>query len=269
MSAIDLGIIGAYLIGILVFGHSRKTAEPGSAVDYMLGGRRLTLPAFVATLVATWYGGILGVGEYTFRYGISNWLVFGVPYYLAAFLFAMLLAAKARRTQFITIPDRLHQCYGRHVSGVGAVVLFFWALPTAYILILGVLGNAFFGWPKFVGIVAGTVLVLIYAYVGGFRSLARADIWHFMSMYIGFVITLIALVSQVRWLLIYQDPCASDTSDLGRWQLPSGSSLSGMSSRWRHWLTLHSSRTAMPPRMNPWRVAAFWFRYFAGASSIS
>ncbi len=196
MSAIDLGIIGAYLIGILVFGHSKKTAEPGSAVDYMLGGRRLTLPAFVATLVATWYGGILGVGEYTFRYGISNWLVFGVPYYLAAFLFAMLLAAKARRTQFITIPDRLHQCYGRHVSGVGAVVLFFWALPTAYILILGVLGNAFFGWPKFIGIVAGTVIVLIYAYVGGFRSLARADIWHFMSMYIGFVVTLIALVAK-------------------------------------------------------------------------
>ena len=112
MSAVDLGIIGLYLIGIFIFGHSKKSANTGSAADYMLGGRRLTLPAFVASLVATWYGGILGVGEYTFRYGISNWLVFGVPYYLAAFLFAMLLAAKARRTQFITIPDRLNQYYG-------------------------------------------------------------------------------------------------------------------------------------------------------------
>lgn len=196
MSGIDLGIVGLYLIGIFVFGHSRKSAEPGSPMDYLLGGRRLTLPAFVASLVATWYGGILGIGEYTFRYGISNWLVFGLPYYLAAFLFAILLAAKARRTQFITIPDRLRQVYGRHVSGVSALVLFFWALPTAYILILGVLGNAFFGWHRIVGIVAGTVVVLIYAYAGGFRSLVKADIWHFSAMYVGFLVTLIVLITE-------------------------------------------------------------------------
>ena len=65
--------------------------------DYLVAGRRLTLPGFVASLVTTWYGGILGVGEYGWSYGISSWLVFGVPYYLWAGVFALVLARRARR----------------------------------------------------------------------------------------------------------------------------------------------------------------------------
>jgi len=49
--------------------------------------------------VATWYGGILGVGEYTWRYGVSNWLVFGVPYYLAAAGFAGHISVRSSRSQ--------------------------------------------------------------------------------------------------------------------------------------------------------------------------
>lgn len=194
MALLDVGIICCYLIGVFAFGHVRQKIAPGSAVDYMLGGRKLTLPVFVASLVATWYGGVLGVGEYTFRYGVSNWLVFGVPYYLAALLFAVFLAARARRTEFVTIPDRLNQCYGRHAAGVGGLVVFLWSLPAAYVLILGVLGHALFGWPQYVGTIAGTALVLFYAYTGGFRALARADMWHFIFMYLGFIVMFAVLL---------------------------------------------------------------------------
>ncbi len=194
MNILDLGIIVFYLLGIVVFGLMRRKPSGDSAVDYMLDGRRLTLPAFVATVVCSWYGGILGVGEYSYRFGVSNWLVFGVPYYVAALLFALLLAGKARRSEFLTIPDRLNLFYGRRVAALSAVIIFFWALPSAYFLILGVLGNSYFGWPTWVGIVIGAVLVTIYAFLGGFRSLVRADKWHFVFMYLGFVIMLVVLV---------------------------------------------------------------------------
>ena len=46
------------------------------------------------TLVSTWYGGILGVGEFSYRYGISNWVIQGVPYYVFALFFAFLLAKR-------------------------------------------------------------------------------------------------------------------------------------------------------------------------------
>ena len=99
----------AYVL-YLLYAVLRVMRKPAvGAVEYLVAGRRLTLPAFVATLVSTWYGGILGVGEYAWRHGLSNWLVFGVPYYSAPALFAFLLAARARRSRLLSIPDLLEQ----------------------------------------------------------------------------------------------------------------------------------------------------------------
>ena len=64
-----------------------RSREAGDAIDFLLAGRSLTLPVFVMTLVSTWYGGILGVGEFSYRYGISNWVIQGVPYYVFAAVF--------------------------------------------------------------------------------------------------------------------------------------------------------------------------------------
>ena len=46
-------------------------------------GRQLTLPLFVVTMVATWYGGIFAVNEITFNYGIFNFVTQGVFWYVA------------------------------------------------------------------------------------------------------------------------------------------------------------------------------------------
>ncbi len=193
MSALDLSLVILYLGGILVVGFLKRSGKEASAVDYIIGGRRLTLPAFVATLVSTWYGGILGIGEYTFRYGISNWLVFGVPYYLAALIFALLLAKKARHTQFLTIPDRLNECYGRQVAGLGALVVFVKTLPAAYILMLGVLCHEFFGLPYYAGILLGTLFSVVYVLLGGFKSVVRTDILQVVLMYLGFGVMFVLL----------------------------------------------------------------------------
>ena len=37
---------------------------------FLLSGRKLTTPALVATLVSTWYGGILEIGRFTYENGI-------------------------------------------------------------------------------------------------------------------------------------------------------------------------------------------------------
>src|SRR4029078_4601668 len=91
---VDLALLGAYAafllyVGVRLFGGARRRP-----VDSLLMGRTLALPSFVATLVSTWYGGVLGVGEYSYRYGISNWLVFGVPYYVGPLVFSCLCARR-------------------------------------------------------------------------------------------------------------------------------------------------------------------------------
>ena len=196
LGPIDLALIAlyaAFLLGLTVrmFGVAR-----GPVVDYLVMGRRLSLPSFVATLVTTWYGGILGIGEFTFRYGISNWLVFGVPYYLGAALFAIVIARRARRSQFYTVPDQLAHAYGRTAGLLGAVVIQFMSSPAPYILMLGVLVQLLFGWPLWIATVVGAVVSTSYSFRGGLHSVVRADNVQFVLMYLGFLVALPLLVAR-------------------------------------------------------------------------
>jgi SSS family solute:Na+ symporter len=159
-----------------------------AAADYIVLGRRLTLPAFVMTLVATWYGGILGVGEYAWRYGASNWLVFGLPYYLNAAVFALFLAARARRSLALTIPDQLAARYGRPTALAGAAMLFVMTAPAAYVLMLGSLVHLATGWPLALGVALGAFFSVAYVFRGGMRAIVGTDIVHFCLMFLAFLI---------------------------------------------------------------------------------
>jgi len=196
MALIDYSLIVLYLVAQMGVGFFRRLGKNSPVAEVILGGRMLTLPAFVASLVSTWYGGILGISEYSYRYGLSNWLVFGVPYYLAAFLFALYLAKKARQSEALTIPDRLAFAYGDKTAAVGAIVIFAMTVPTAYVLMLGVMAEQLFGWPYWAGVVLGTLLSGVYLYMGGFKSVVRTDILQFVLMFLGFAVLVIVLVSR-------------------------------------------------------------------------
>jgi SSS family solute:Na+ symporter len=185
----------ALILGIGFLRPARKSID-----SYFVLGRALTLPAFVASLVSTWYGGILGIGEFTYRFGISNWLVFGVPYYLAAFIFAIFIARKARKSNYYTIPDLLFRRFGKTVSVVGAFVIFFMTVPGAYVLMLGVLIHIVFGYSTEAGIIVGTLFSVIYVYRGGLRSVVRTDIFQFVLMFVSFFLALIFLWKTVGGL---------------------------------------------------------------------
>jgi len=192
ISTIDYFVIGLYFIFILYVGFrlvDRKSQS--STLQYLVGGRQLTIPAFVATLVSTWYGGILGVGEFSYRYGISNWLVFGVPYYVAAIIFAFLIAKRARRQQLLTIPEQLEKYYGKTTSLIGALFVFIMTVPAAYVLMLGILLQFFFGWPLWICVTLGSLFSMIYVLIGGFKSVVRTDFYQFSLMFLGFIIIII------------------------------------------------------------------------------
>jgi SSS family solute:Na+ symporter len=188
MHWLDYSLIAVYLIVLLGLGLSRRLKDGSDAGELILGGRTLTLPAFVASLVSTWYGGILGVGEYSYLYGVSNWLVFGLPYYLAAALFALFLAGKARRSEVLTIPQRLAQAYGNKAALAGSVIIWLMMVPAAYVLMLGVLGQIMFGWSLIVGILIGTGVSVLYVFTGGFRAVVRTDSLQFTLMFAGFAV---------------------------------------------------------------------------------
>ncbi|MDZ7821516.1 MAG: hypothetical protein U5N26_06730 [Candidatus Marinimicrobia bacterium] len=79
LTSFDIVIISLYFFMLILIGFIRRKKD-GKAEDFLLSGRRLTLPLFVMTLVSTWYGGILGIGEFTYLHGLSNWFVMGFPH---------------------------------------------------------------------------------------------------------------------------------------------------------------------------------------------
>lgn len=186
LAGVDIAIVLAYFGCVVYIGYRAGKRSNNDPTDFFLAGRTLTLPLFVATLVSTWYGGILGVGEFSYMYGISNWFVFGLPYYVFAILFAMLLAKRIRATNLATIPDKLAVSYDRKTSLLGSVLTFILVTPAAYVLMLGVLVQLIFGLDLSTSVVLATILTVWYLYSGGFRSDVWVNAFEFVMMFVGF-----------------------------------------------------------------------------------
>jgi len=197
----DVVLIVAYVSAVAVVGFWRRRT---SAEDYLIGSRSLGLPVFVATLVATWYGGILAVGEFTYGMGLLNWTTQALPYYLCAVAFALLLAPRIRQAELLTIPDKLERDYGRGAAVLGAVCAFVLCSPAPYVLMVGQLVEMCTGWPLLPSMLVGTVASALYVYSGGFRADVRINVLQFLLMFAGFGVALAVCVARLggaAWLL--------------------------------------------------------------------
>jgi len=193
----DIFCLGIYFALLIFIGFRafRKT-DISSQTDFLLGNRALTLPAFVATLVTTWYGGILGIGEFTYRFGISTWVVMGLPYYLFAAVFAYLVAAKIRNAGQYTIADLFYKNYGKTVGLIGSLFLLFMTSPAPYVLMVALLLQVIFGWSFIVSLLVGITISTVYVFFGGFRSVVQTDKLQFVLIYSGFILILIFLFNE-------------------------------------------------------------------------
>jgi SSS family solute:Na+ symporter len=192
---IDLSVVAGYFALIFFVGFvissRRKKGATSAGEEYILAGRGITLPFFVATLVATWYGNIFGIGEFVYSGGIVAWVCFGFPYYISAFLFAFLLAKKIRQSDVKTIPEQITSRYGEKAGYISSFIVLIITVPAAYILMLGVIVQLFTGWALWMCVVFGAIVSMIYLYTGGFRADVLTNTAQFVIMYIGFGVLLI------------------------------------------------------------------------------
>jgi SSS family solute:Na+ symporter len=203
MGPLDAAVIAAFLAATVALGLRRRARGAGRTEEYLLAGRSLGLASFVVTLVATWYGGVLGVGEYAYRHGISNWLVLGAPYYVGAALFAVLLAERARRFAGYTVPDILYERYGRAAGWIGAATVFALSVPAPYLLMLGVLLRRTTGMGEPLGVTVSAIFCASYVAARGFRSVVQTKGLQFALMYGGFLLLLpVAVANSGGWLFL-------------------------------------------------------------------
>jgi solute:Na+ symporter, SSS family len=192
---LDISIFSIYIFILLLLGWKARQKNPTQEA-YLLSSRSLSLPALVATLVTTWYGGILGVGEFIYTQGISAWVVFGIPYYFFAILFALFVAPKIRRAKYLSIPDLLYKNYGPLAGLIGSFFILFITSPAPYILITGILISYLLHVPLFYSVIAATLFSIIYVFKGGFNSVVQTDKFQFLLMFGGFILLFIFLVAE-------------------------------------------------------------------------
>lgn len=190
---------GIYAAAVLTFGFviaRRKESGSTSAEDFVLAGRKLTIPLFAATLVATWYGNILGSGEIYYGSGVAGWAAFGLPYYLAAGLFAVFLAGKIRTARSATVPEQIGKAYGSGAAKASAAIVLVITIPAAYLLSLGAILKLFTGLELWICIVAGALISLVYLFTGGFKADIYANAVQFLFMFVGFGLLLVFAVEE-------------------------------------------------------------------------
>ncbi|MBI1756949.1 MAG: hypothetical protein HY248_00325 [Fimbriimonas ginsengisoli] len=191
MPQVHLGPADAFWLAVLglaivALGFSARLRDR-TMLQFLVAGRRLSMPAFVATLVTTWYGGILGVGEAVSTYGIGTWLLLGVPYYVFALVYAFWFAERVRSAEQISLPERLELRWGRGAALTGAVLVFLLAVPAAHVLMLGILVQVVTGWQLGPSVLVGALVGTLFLAKGGLIADVRVSFLAFAMMYVGFI----------------------------------------------------------------------------------
>ena len=152
-------------------------------LDYLLMGRQLTLPLYVMTLTATWYGGIFGVTQIAFQQGIYSFLIQGLFWYATYILFALVFVKHVRKYSALTLPQLVTQMFGRKAGKVSSVFNFFNVLPVAYATSLGLLLQSITGLNFYLAVLIGVLAIACYSMYGGFRAVVYSDVMQFILMY--------------------------------------------------------------------------------------
>ncbi|RYG33605.1 hypothetical protein EON81_17765, partial [bacterium] len=195
LAPLDWAIVGIFLLGIFGLGFSARSGDR-SILGFLAAGRGLTLPLFVATLVSTWYGGILGIGESVSYYGVGTWLLVGVPYYIFAAVYAAWLAPKVREGSAISIPERIDQRFGKNSGLVAAGLLFLLAVPATHSLMLGTILSTLTQWSLPLAVTVATIVATLFLYKGGLLADVRVGVLAFIGMYVGFGAMLLFCMSR-------------------------------------------------------------------------
>ena len=182
-------IVILFLITVLILG--LKTKSKSNSNSYIFVGRKLTLIPFIATLVSTWYGGILEIGRYSFENGITTWIIFGVTYYFAAYIFSYYIVPKIINKNVQTIPKYFNKNYGKLPSIISIIIILFITSPAPYLKILADIFQYLWDIPYLTALIFSSIFSILYIFNGGFKSIVKTDKIQFILMYLGFITILI------------------------------------------------------------------------------
>lgn len=176
-----LAFIAAYLLVSIGIGLYAARRVRGTA-DYAVAGRSLPLYIVVATTFATWFGSelVLGVSAQFVQEGLGGVIEDPFGAGMCLVLVGLFFAYKLYKKNLITIGDYYRLRYGRTIEVLCSIIIIFSYLGwvAAQVAALGVVFNMLTqgAISMTLGMVLGTVIVLIYTLYGGMWSVAITDL---------------------------------------------------------------------------------------------
>lgn len=197
MLNLPLLAIGGYLLlqlAIAAYANRRIQSE----ADYLLGGRNFGLWLGSFSLFATWFGAetVIASSGAVAAGGLSAGRAEPFGYALCLVLFAVLIAAKLRAGNYLTLADFFAKRFGRAAEKLSVVLIIptslLWA--AAQILAFAHVVAATAGLDLSTALVLGTAMVVIYTTVGGFLGDVLTDNIQGVLVIVGLGVTLYFVV---------------------------------------------------------------------------
>jgi SSS family solute:Na+ symporter len=183
---IDWIIVVVYVGGMLYLGYWFSRRKKGFD-DYFMAGRGIPAPLLVGTLVSTFYGldTLFGTSEVGYFEGVSAFFAYSLPYTVLYLVMAFLSPKFKRRwPEGTTMQDISFTKYGKTAGVTSSIAAFIYSTNTMEMMGIGFLINLVTGWPFWVGVLIGAVIVLVYTYTGGLWAVIMTDFIQFCVMMI-------------------------------------------------------------------------------------
>ncbi len=201
-----IGIIGivlylAVLLGIAVY--RGRGVDSDDMSDYYLGGLKIGPLVLFFTLYATQFSGNTAVGYAAVAYRQGWWWMLSIPYFLTIYVtytvFGPRLQVLANLRGYITPSDWAEDRFDWNMIGLATSILFAYACANYLLEQLVAMGHMVGGItagyiPYQVGVVALLIIMLVYEWWGGLKSVATADTVNGIALMIGILATLIMAI---------------------------------------------------------------------------
>lgn len=191
LSTVDLILLILYAVICIVIGLLSSKNQKDE--DYMIAGRKLNMWGFVMSVVASYIGGaaIVAYSAYVYQFGISALAIFiGTA---AGFLLFIPYALKLRKIssekKFITLSDWFYYKFNKKIGLLSAIILFvvyFGMLLNQFIAGSSILSKIS-GWSYETALLVSSVVICIYLFAGGFRSVIKTDIFQYLVLFVLFI----------------------------------------------------------------------------------
>ena len=187
----------AFLIMFTVVGIYSAKYKQDTTTDYLLAGRQVNPWLTALSAMSTGQSGLLFTGQvgYAYSRGISAiWLVIGwaIGDYLAWWLIFRRLRTVSEDYKSDTVSNFLSKGKDRFIALVSALITiaFLGAYAAAQLVAGSKALHSVFGWNYYLGIIVGTVIVVIYCFSGGIR----ASIWTDAVQSVVMIVSLLLLL---------------------------------------------------------------------------